>query len=464
MSGDGVDERPAAEAPPERFEAIVGSISDGVLAVDTSWRITCFNRAAEQITGHRRQEVMGRFCYEVLRSDLCRDACPIRYAMENGTPVGGLVVYVTDKAGDRVPVSVSAAVFRNKRGEALGGVETFRDLRQIEDLRRRVENSYSSHDIISKSPRMQQLIDMLPSVAESESTVLLCGESGTGKELFARAIHNLSSRKDGPFVPIDCASFPETLIESELFGYERGAFTGADRVKPGRFARAENGTLFLDEVAELPLPAQARLLRVLQERTYEPLGGRRTLKTNARIVAATNRDLGAMMAGGEFRDALYYRLRVIELSLPALRERPEDILLLARHFVQRLSNLHDRSIEGFTAEALQALMRYDYPGNVRELENTVEHGFVLSSGPLIELSHLPDWLEGIGSTKGVPESLEDCERRVILSTLERCGGSRVAAAEALGIHKSTLFRKMRRLGIEAFDRDDRADRASGKNE
>ncbi len=463
MPGDDVDNRPAAEAPPERFEAVIGSISDGVLAVDTSWRITCFNRAAEQITGHRRQEVIGRLCYEVLRSDLCRDACPIRYAVENATPVTGLVVYITDKAGDRVPVSVSAAVFRNKRGDVLGGVETFRDLRHIEDLRRRVENSYSSHDIISKSPRMRQLIEMLPSVAESESTVLLCGESGTGKELFARAIHNLSGRKDGPFVPIDCASFPETLIESELFGYERGAFTGADRAKPGRFARAENGTLFLDEVAELPLPAQSKLLRVLQERTYEPLGGRRMVKTNARIVAATNRNLEAMMAGGEFRDALYYRLRVIELSLPALRERPEDILLLARHFVQRLSNLHGKPIEGFTPEALQALMHHDYPGNVRELKNTVEHGVVLSSGPLIKLPHLPEWLGGVGSTKGAPQSLEDCERRVILSTLERFGGSRVAAAEALGIHKSTLFRKMRRLGIEVFDRHGRPGGAFGKN-
>jgi len=464
MPGDDADNRPAAEVPPEWFEAVISSISDGVLAVDTAWRITCFNRAAEQITGHRRQEVIGRLCYEVLRSDLCRDACPIRYVVEHGTPVTGLVVYITDKAGDRVPVSVSTAVFRNKRGDLLGGVETFRDLRHIEDLRKRVESSYSYYDIISKSPRMRQLIEMLPLVAESESTVLLCGESGTGKELFARAIHNLSGRKNGPFVAIDCASFPETLIESELFGYERGAFTGADRAKPGRFARAENGTLFLDEVAELRPPAQAKLLRVLQEKTYEPLGGRRTLKTNARIVAATNRDLEAMMDGGEFRDALYYRLRVIELSLPPLRERPEDILLLARHFVWRLSNLHGKSIEGFTPEALHALMRYQYPGNVRELENTVEHGFVLSSGPLIKLAHLPEWLGSIGGREGAPESLEDCERRVILSTLERFGGSRVAAAEALGIHKSTLFRKMRRMGIEAFDRDGRAGRTSGKNE
>jgi PAS domain S-box-containing protein len=446
----GVDERedkPLLEPSPDRFEAVIASIADGVFTVDTSWRIRCFNRAAEEITGYRRSEVMGRFCFDVLRSDLCRDACPVRYTVETGTSVTGLVVYITDKYDNRVPVSVSTAVFRNGRGELIGGVETFRDLRQIEDLRKQIKKSYSSEDIISKSPSMRRLIEMLPTVAESQSTILLSGESGTGKELFARAIHNLSGRKDYPFVPINCASFPETLIESELFGYEQGAFTGADRSKPGRFARAEGGTLFLDEVGDLPPSTQAKLLRVLQERTYEPLGGSQPLETNARIVAAADRDLASMVEEGTFRRALYYRIRVIELNLPPLRERLEDVLPLARHFIERLSNLHDKSIEGLTPGALRILMGYDYPGNVRELENIVEHGFVLSSGPLIGLEHLPEWLVKLREREAPAQTLEDCERRVIQSALESHGWNRLAAARALGVHKSTLFRKLNRLGI-----------------
>jgi PAS domain S-box-containing protein len=453
VSAEKRDDPDPVSASPERFEAVVASISDGVFTVDRNWRITCFNRAAEEITGYRRVDVVGRLCHEVLRSDLCRDACPVRYTLETGESVTGLVVYIRDRNDNRVPVSVSTAVFRNKRGEPIGGVETFRDLRQVRDLRKQVEKTYCSEDIISKSPRMRHLIEMLPAVAESGSAVLLSGESGTGKELFARAIHNLSVRKDGPFVAVNCASFPETLIESELFGYERGAFTGAERAKRGRFARAENGTLFLDEVGDLPGSAQAKLLRVLQERTYEPLGATRPVDTNARIVTATNRDLAAMVEQGGFRRALYYRIRVIELSLPPLRQRPEDVLPLVRHFVYRLSNLHDKPIDGLTSEALRVLMGYDYPGNVRELENIVEHGYALSKGPLVGVEHLPEWLVKDGPARAAAESLEDCERKVIMRALEAHGYNRQEAASALGIHKSTLFRKLKRLGIRPPDSD-----------
>jgi len=453
MNDDEQERTSIPEPSPERFEAIVSSISDGVFTVDTEWRITCFNRAAEEITGYRRPEVLGRFCHDVLRSDLCRDACPVRYTIETGAPVAGLVVYIADKHDNKVPVSISTAVFRNKQGELIGGVETFRDLRQIEDLRKRVEKSYTSEDIISKSSKMKHLVDMLPMVAESESTILIAGESGTGKELFARAVHNLSGRKSGPFVAINCASFPETLIESELFGYERGAFTGADRSKPGRFDRAQDGTLFLDEVGDLPHPTQAKLLRVLQNKTYEPLGGTRVLETNARIVAATNQDLTSMVASGDFRSDLYYRIRVIEINLPPLREHLEDVLPLVRHFIQRLCILRDKPIEGLTPEALRILMAHDYPGNIRELENIIEHGFVLSNGPLIGAEHLPAWLMAEDRAVAPQESLKDCERRTILVALEKHGGNRLATAKTLGIHKSTLFRKMKRLGIRMSDPD-----------
>lgn len=436
-----------ADLPPERFEAVVHSISDGVMTVDREWRITCFNRAAEEITGYRRSEVLGRLCYEVLRSDLCHEACPVRRTLETGKPVTGLVVYITDAEDRKVPVSVSTALFRDAQGRLKGGVETFRDLRQIEALKKQVEKSYTAGDIVSRNATVRALLDMLPLVAESGSTVLIRGETGTGKELFARAVHNLSPRNKGPFIAVNCGCFPDTLVDSELFGYEKGAFTGADRAKAGRFARAENGTLFLDEVGNLALPVQAKLLRVLQEKTYEPLGGTRTLRTNARIVTATNQDLATMVEEGTFRQDLYYRINVIELDLPPLRERPEDVLPLVQHFIRQLSLLHDKAVEGVSSEALRILMAHDYPGNIRELENIVEHGFVLATGSLIDTEHLPRGLvEGTeGATPG--NSLEDCERRIILSALDRNEGNRASTADDLGMHKSTLYRKMRQLGL-----------------
>jgi PAS domain S-box-containing protein len=431
----------------EGFQAVVQSISEGVLTVDRAWRITSFNRAAEGVTGYRREEVLGRFCYEVLRSDLCQEACPLRHTLETGVPVSGLVVYISDRDDKKVPVSVSTALFRDTKGRLLGGVETFRDLRQIEALKKKAERSYTSADIVTKNPSVLALLDLLPVVAESGSTVLIKGQTGTGKELFARTIHNLSHRKDGPFVAVNCACFPETLVESELFGYEKGAFTGADRAKPGRFSRAEDGTLFLDEVGNLPLSTQAKLLRVLQNRTYEPLGGTEPVGTNARILTATNQDLPSMVDEGEFRRDLYYRINVIELDLPPLRDRPEDILPLVRHFIGQLALVHEKPVQGVTPEVLRVLMAHDYPGNIRELENIIEHGFVLTASPLIGVEALPSWLAGISQARVPIGSLEDCQRSVILSALERNEWNRLATARDLGIHKSTLYRKLRRLGI-----------------
>ncbi len=432
---------------PERFEAILASISDGVFTVDANWRVTCFNRAAEAITGIPRGDAIGRHCSEVFRSDLCRGACPIRYTLETGVPVTGLVVYITTREGPLIPVSVSTALFCDAEGTVVGGVETFRDMRQIEQLRKQIEKSYESWDIVNKSPRMAELTNLLPTVADSQSTVLLTGETGTGKELFARAIHGLSNHRDGSFVALNCASFPETLVESELFGYEKGAFTGADRRKAGRFERAQYGTLFLDEIGDMPKPAQAKLLRVLQENAYEPLGGTEPVATNARVIAATNRDLAEMVERGDFRRDLYYRVRVIEISVPPLRERVEDILPLARRCIRELNCIQDKGIEGMTPEALRILLAHGFPGNVRELKNILEHGYVLSRGPLIGVEDLPAWLVKSSMGDASPPRLEDCEKRTILAALEQCDGNRLEAARLLGMHKSTLFRRIRRLGI-----------------
>ena len=439
-----------AEPSPDRFEAVIHSISEGVFTVDSQWRITCFNRAAEQITGIRRSEVLGRRCYEVLKSNICKDACAIRYTIETGRPVVNLMVYLTDRQGTQVPVSISTAVFRNMKGELIGGVESFRDLRQIEELRKK---TYSFQDIISKNKKIKNIFDMLPTIAVNESSVLITGESGTGKELFARAIHNLSGRNKKPFIAINCGGFPETLIESELFGYEAGAFTGATKAKPGRFALAEGGTLFLDEIGDLPLPLQVKLLRVLQEKTYEPLGSIRSLKADVRIVASTHRDLDAMVAEEIFRQDLYYRINVIKLEIPPLRERMEDVALLVNHFIARFSALHKKDICGISPDAMNILMSYDYPGNVRELENIIEHGCVLCPGNLIGLKHLPDRLCPTAEPVETVSSLEEVEKQFIIFILRKNNWNRNAAARELKIHKTTLFRKMKKLNIKPPDQD-----------
>ncbi|MBW1978170.1 MAG: sigma 54-interacting transcriptional regulator [Deltaproteobacteria bacterium] len=449
-----------AELSAERFEAVIHSISDGVFTVDRHWRITCFNRAAEEITGIPRSEALGRRCYEVLRSNICKDACALQYTIETGRRVVDLKVHITDKSGGDVPVSVSTALFRNTRGELIGGVETFRDLRQVEHLRKEIKKAYSFHDIVSKSDKIKQILDILPTIADSESSVLIVGESGTGKELFARAIHNLSKRSEKPFIPINCGGFPETLIESELFGYEAGAFTGATKSKPGRFALAEGGTLFLDEIGDLPLSLQAKLLRVLQEKTYEPLGGVRSLKANVRILAATNRDLEAMVAERTFREDLFYRINVIKLEIPPLKERMEDVPLLIDHFIQQFSALHDKEITGISPQALNVLMTYDYPGNVRELSNIIEHGCVLSQGSLIQLKDLPSWLHPVTENLKIPSTLQEAERQFIVAVLKKNKWNRLAAARELGIHKTTLFRKIKRLGIKLPSQNGRSSKTS----
>jgi len=441
-----------AEPSPERFEAVIQSINDGVFTVDRDWRITCFNRAAEEITGIPRSEALGRRCYEILKSNVCKDTCVIQYTIDTGRPVVNLTAYLTNREGVQVPVSVSSALFRNKKGELIGGVESFRDLRHVENLRKEVEKTYSFEDIISKSGKVKRILDILPTIAANESSVLITGESGTGKELFARAIHNLSGRSEKPFIAVNCGGFPETLIESELFGYEAGAFTGATKSKPGRFTLAQGGTLFLDEIGDLPPLLQVKLLRVLQEKTYEPLGGVRTLKADVRILAATHRNLEERVAKEAFRQDLYYRINVIKLEIPPLRKRMEDVPLLANHFIQRFSVLHDKDISGLSPNALKLLMEHDYPGNVRELENIIEHGCVLCPGNLIRAGHLPEWLRILNEAPDAPSNFEDVEKQFIISVLEKNNWNRLAAAGELKIHKTTLFRKMKKLRIVPPDR------------
>lgn len=296
-------------------DVILDSVADGVFTVDQKWRITSFNRAAEKITGVPRDQAIGQQCCDIFRASICESDCALKQALRTGRPVVNKAVFVVDPQGRRIPISVSAAQLKDKNGKVIGGVETFRDLTVVEELRRAVEQRHTFQDIVSKSRSMQEIFDILPSVAESDATVLIEGKSGTGKELVARALHDLSPRREAPMVTVNCGAVPDSLLESELFGYKAGAFTDARTEKPGRFARAEGGTLFLDEIADISPAMQVRLLRVLQDGVYEPLGGTEPVNSNVRVVAASNRRLETMVKRGTFREDLFYRLNVVRLSL-----------------------------------------------------------------------------------------------------------------------------------------------------
>jgi PAS domain S-box-containing protein len=434
-------------------QVILDSINEGVFTVDLEWRITTFNQAAERIVGVRREEAIGKPCCEVLRASICETACALRSTLATGQPVVNLPVYVVDAEGRRVPIRVSTAILRDAKGRAIGGVETFQDLTQVEELRKELEASYTFADIVGRSAAMRDVFRILPQIAESDSTVLVQGASGTGKELVARAVHNLSRRARKPFVAINCGALPDTLLESELFGYCAGAFTGARRDKPGRFALAKGGTLFLDEIGDVSPAMQVRLLRVLQERRFEPLGAVESVAADVRLIAASNKDLAGQVRQGTFREDLFYRVHVIRIDLPPLRDRREDIPLLVDHFVARLNRLQGRDLAGVTDEVRARLLQYDFPGNIRELGNIIEHAFVLCPAGLIEMRHLPPELRETGKDPESPFrqvlSLQQMEAALIEDALRRQGGNRRAAARELGIDESTLYRKLKAMGIPA---------------
>ncbi|MBW1817340.1 MAG: sigma 54-interacting transcriptional regulator [Deltaproteobacteria bacterium] len=443
--------------PPKQTEIILDSIADGVFTIDLERRITSFNKAAETITGIEKKDAIGRYCWDVFRASICESNCSLRQTMDTGKSIPPQAIFIVNSDGERIPISISTAILKDEHGKEIGGVETFRDLSVVEELRKELENRHSFFDIISKNEEMMRLFGILEQVAESSATLLLVGESGTGKELFAKAIHSLSPRRRGPMITVNCGALPDTLLESELFGYKAGAFTDAKRDKPGRLALAEGGTLFLDEIGDISPALQVRLLRFLQEKVYEPLGSTGTRKADVRIVAATNSDLEILVARGRFRQDLYYRINVVKLVLPPLRERREDIPLLASHFIRKFNRLSGKEIQGLSPEVFPILMAHEFPGNIRELENIIEYATVVCKEALIGIEHLPDSIRPSpempdagkdGPAGGKTPSWENLERDFILEALQKNAWKRSVTAEQLGIHPSTLWRKMKRLGIQ----------------
>ena len=459
---------PRPPVPPTARESadtgrILGALPDGVFAVDLDGRVTAFNRAAEQICGTPRRRAKDRPLADVLRCDPGTLDAALSRALEEGASTVNEAFYLRRADGRQLPISVSIAPLESASSEPAGAVGTFRDLTGVfenylaggkrdprGDLRKQLLQQSSFADIISRNHEMRKIFAILPEIAQSSSTVLIEGASGSGKELFARAIHQLGPRARAPLIVVNCGALPDTLLESELFGYVAGAFTDARRDKPGRFALADGGTLFLDEIGDVSPAMQVRLLRVLQDGEFEPLGSTRTQRADVRIVAATHRDVDQLVREGTFREDLYYRLAIVRLQVPALRDRREDIPLLAEHFISRMRAERGKAIAGLADGALAALMRHDFPGNVRELENAIEYAFVLCAEGLIQPHHLPrriaepGW-EGLSGQ--AVRSLADAETVFLREVLARHRHNVSAAARELGVHRTTLWRRMRKLGI-----------------
>lgn len=434
-------------------DAILDSMSDGVFTIDNSWKITSFNRAAERITGVSRQEAMGNLCSDVFKSNMCETECALRSTFKTGKPIINRYAYIINSNKKRIPVSISSSILRDKDGKPTGGVKTFRDLSEVDELKGVLKGRCHIGDLVTHSSSMCKVIELAKVVAASSSTVLISGETGTGKELLAHGIHRMSDRNGKPFIAINCGALPDNLLESELFGYKKGAFTGAVKDKPGRFELAKDGTIFLDEIGEISQALQVRLLRVLQENTFEPLGGIETIKTNARVITATNKNLQQMIKDGKFRQDLYYRIHIVGIELPPLRDRKEDIPYLVDHFISRFNIIQKKNIEGYSRGFLSLLMTHDWAGNVRELENIIERAFVLCTGKQLEASILPATMTGFNETTGdnapnITSVKRSAEMQTIMMSLERNNFNRLATATELGIHKTTLYRKMKSLGIE----------------
>ncbi len=436
----------------QQTKIILDSLAEGVFTIDKNWRINSFNKAAEEITGISREDAVGQVCKNVLKASVCETDCALRYTMMTGNQVINKPVHIVDIHGTKKSITISTALLKDDDGTVIGGVETFRDMTVVEDLRKQVKKQFCYEDIISRNHKIQEMFNIMPEISQSDCTVLIEGDTGTGKELVARAIHNLSQRKSKPFIAVNCGALPDTLLESELFGYKAGAFTDAKKDKPGRFALAKGGTLFLDEIGEMSSNVQVKLLRVLQEKVYEPVGAVTSETADVRVIAATNKNLSQQVAKKQFRNDLYYRVNVVRLQLPPLKDRSEDIPLLVDHFINKFNHIYNKNICCLSDESMALLMNYEFPGNIRELENILEHCFVLCRGNVIEPNHLPASFQQhhdqhkthISSMK----TLRQMELMMIENALLRNKGNRTAAARELGINPSTLFRKLKQCHID----------------
>ncbi len=480
-------------ARPIPFQNLLDEIPIGAMLLDRDRKIVALNRAMEALTGFTRRDACGIGCANILRNAVCIENCPVEddNFEQEGAPccLDGNIV---NRDRQKIPVRITVVSVTDVHGVCCGYLETIENVQQTGGMSWKAEHAYRFGHLVGNSPQMEKIFQILPMIGQTESSVLITGETGTGKDLIAEAIHLASERAKGAFIKVNCGALPETLLESELFGHQKGAFTGAGENKPGRFKLAHNGTLFLTEIGDLPLGLQTKLLTFLDDKTVFPLGSTQGFKVNVRIIAATLRDLESMVRAGQFRSDLLFRLNVIRIHLPPLREREGDVRLLLDQFLRTFSEVAKKRIVGFSSEALEILLAYGYPGNVRELKNIVEYAVTFCVVDKVQVAHLPDYLrreqhashvpcgislqnfgadhderkgcEGRGIARHDQEhdlhqhsatvsrppgtTWKEMEKQMILEALKATKGKRSLAADALGWGRSTLWRKMKALGLD----------------
>ena len=436
--------------PYELTQDILDSLAEGIYTVDKDFRINSFNHAAEKITGYQRDEVIGKFCKNIFSSERCIKDCPIAHVLEYGKNLQDVENTLITRNGKEIPIKMNAAIFRNGSSIPIGGVISFRDMSYLENIRSSLIKQSQFHGIIGQTKIMREIYTLVREIAETNSSILLVGESGTGKELIANAIQEESNRADKPYIKVNCSVFPPQLLSSELFGHVRGAFTDAKASRIGRFEMADGGTIFLDEIAEMPLQMQLQLLRVLQEGTFERVGESVTRKVNVRIIAATNIDIEQAVRDGRFRDDLYYRLNVIPINVPPLRDRKDDIPYLIRHFIKKLAMTSNKNISDIDDEAMECLLAYPWPGNIRELENAIEYAFARSSTTIIHLSKLPPHIkkQRSGLEPVISPLAGKTQKNDLVHLLDEYHWNKSLVAKKLGIGRTTLWRKMKAMGLQ----------------
>ncbi|HOK07162.1 MAG TPA: sigma 54-interacting transcriptional regulator [Syntrophales bacterium] len=433
-------------------EKILDSVAVGVFSVDRDMNIRFFNAQAEAITGFSKGEALGRKCYEIFRTDHCLHRCFLRMAIAEKSRIMKVRNVILSKKNREIPVEITVAVLMDGDGNVVGGVESFLDDSVRVSLEKEIHDSWRFDDIVGRDAQIRKVFDVLKIVAPTDSHILLQGETGTGKDLVARAIHNASRRRGGPFIKVNCAALPPQLLESELFGYRKGAFTDARTNKPGRFQMAAGGTIFLDEIGEMPLELQAKLLQVLDEKQFYPLGSIYPVSVDVRVITSTNRRLRKMTHDRKFRADLYYRLSVVEIEIPPLRERTTDIPLLIAHFLDEHARRNGKARPEVSMEFMKILLDYGYPGNVRELKNILEHAVILAGNQRLDVHHLPAYLMNPPDRYGVvdapePAADEAGERNSLRAALQAHGWNRAETARALRVNRTTLWRRMKKHGL-----------------
>lgn len=441
---------------------LLDCIGDGVVTIGLDMKIRYMNRAMRELLGYEEGELVGQplSCHLLVQGTICSTQdCILERAVRNREKVRNFETVIQNKDGRKVPVSLNTDLLRDEHGNLVGIVETYRDLSQINELKAKLERQRGNETrgpLVARSKALQSILDLLPQVANSKATVLIEGESGTGKELIAREIHRLSPRRHQPFVAVNCAALAEGVLESELFGHVKGAFTGAIADRQGRFEIANKGTIFLDEIAEISPMAQAKLLRVLQEEEFERVGGNKTVKVDVRVIAATNKHLATVIEDGRFREDLYYRLQVFPIRIPPLRDRREDLLPLIEHSIARLNRTMGKNVRDLDGPVLKLLEAHRYPGNVRELENILEHACIRCPDNTIRAEHLPDYLVENAPHKdsalhhqaaGKQATLAALEQEAIVQALEQTGWNYRLACKSLGVSRSTLLRRLKAYSV-----------------